>query len=141
MPAPTTRRRSRSGPMARAYPLSRAARQRAAEDDRAGGLGVAVALAGHDDLLVARQPARELVEILRARTRGAELAVGAHGWGEAEPLRAAAGRREPDRVGLVRLVGRHAGRGEREGELPLGRVEAHQAGALGAVDPTQRDLP
>src|SRR5215212_12138848 len=126
--------------MARGYPLSRAARQRAAEDDRARRPGVAAALARDDDLLVTREPPRELAEILRARPGGPELAVGPDGLGEAEPLGAAARRREPDGVRLVALVRRHPGRRERERELALGGVEAHDAGALGSGDRAQRDL-
>src|SRR3954470_20184684 len=90
-------------------PSARAARQRAAEDDRARRPGVAAALARDDDLLVPGEPPRELGEILRVRPGGAELAVGADGLGEAEPLGAAARGREPDGVRLVAVVRRHPG--------------------------------
>ena len=63
-----------------------------------------------------------------------------HRLGEAEPLRAAAGGREPHGVGLVALVLRHLGALERERELALRGVERHHAGGLRPVDALERDL-
>ena len=104
---------------ARSAACRRARRARAA-------CGLAVALARDHDLLVA--VASQRGNLSRSSVRGPvvpQLAVGADRLGEAEPLRGAAGRREPDGVGLVAAgFGGTLGALERERRAAAGRCRA-----------------
>jgi hypothetical protein len=96
----------------------------------------------HDHGVVAREPLRELGNVLVARAGRGERAIGADRvLRDAQPARRAVLFLEPDRIRLLALVGLDVLGGQREAHrVVVGLEQAHQADRLRARRASQHDV-